>query len=157
MGIVRATISAQSPVSHKDIVPYRGQHPPKVRALVPALFLDAGRRTWWKFLEYFTAHIRNRNTREAYGRAIRQFSDWCSHHHVRLENITPFHVVGYVEELGHLKSKPTVKQHLAAIRMLFDYLVTGQALPMNPAAPVRGPKHVVRKGTTPVLTPEEAR
>jgi integrase/recombinase XerD len=51
-------------------------------------------------------------------------------------------------------SKPTIKQHLAAIRMLFDYLVIGQIVPFNPAAPVRGPKHVIKKGKTPVLSGE---
>jgi site-specific recombinase XerD len=50
-----------------------------------------------------------------------------------------------------------VKQHLAAIRMLFDFLVTGQIVPMNPTASVRGPKHVVKKGKTPVLDADEAR
>ena len=54
-------------------------------------------------------------------------------------------------------SVPTVKQHLAAIRMLCDWLVVSQVLPVNPAAAVRGPKHVVTKGATPVLTPAEAR
>ena len=44
-----------------------------------------------------------------------------------------------------------MKQHLAAIRVLFDFLVTGQIIPMNPASSVRGPKHVVRRGKTPVL------
>ena len=52
---------------------------------------------------------------------------------------------------------PTVKQHLAAIRALCDWLVVHQVLPVNPAAAVRGPKHVVTKGATPVLTPAEAR
>ena len=50
-----------------------------------------------------------------------------------------------------------VKLHLAAIRSLFDWLVTGQIIPLNPAASVRGPKHVVRKGKTPVLTANETR
>lgn len=36
--------------------------------------------------------------------------------------------------------------------MLFDWLVTGHVVAHNPAAPVRGPKHVVRKGKTPVLS-----
>jgi integrase len=54
-------------------------------------------------------------------------------------------------------AKPTVKLHLAAIRMLFDWLVVGQILAVNPAHAVRGPKHVVRRGKTPVLTEEEAR
>ena len=56
-----------------------------------------------------------------------------------------------------LGSVPTVKQHLAAIRMLGDWLVVNQVLPVNPAAAVRGPKHVVTKGATPVLSPSEAR
>lgn len=55
------------------------------------------------------------------------------------------------------KSAPTVKQTLAAIRMLFDHLVVGQIIPTNPAASVRGPRHVVKRGKTPVLTPDEAR
>ena len=54
-------------------------------------------------------------------------------------------------------AKPSVKQHLAAIRMLFDWLVTGQVLATNPAHAVRGPKHVVKRGKTPVLTSEQAR
>ena len=57
----------------------------------------------------------------------------------------------------HPGSVPTVKQHLAAIRALCDWLVVHQVLPANPAAAVRGPKHVVTKGATPVLTPAETR
>ena len=57
----------------------------------------------------------------------------------------------------HPGSAPTVKQHLAAIRMLGDWLVVSQVLAVNPAAAVRGPKHVVTKGATPVLSPAEAR
>ena len=57
----------------------------------------------------------------------------------------------------HPGSAPTVKQHLAAIRVLCDWLVIHQVLPVNPAAAVRGPKHVVTKGATPVLTPAETR
>ena len=51
----------------------------------------------------------------------------------------------------------TFTQYLAAIRMLGDWLVVSQVLPVNPAAAVRGPKHVVTKGATPVLSPAEAR
>jgi site-specific recombinase XerD len=66
-------------------------------------------------------------------------------------------VATYVEQLGTTASKPTVKQHLAAIRQLFDYMTTGGVLEVNPAASVRGPKYVVRRGKTPVLSSEEAR
>jgi site-specific recombinase XerD len=76
---------------------------------------------------------------------------------VELRQISPFIVAAYVEHLGRTHKKPTVKQHLAAIRMLFDFLVVGQVLPVNPAASVKGPKHVVKRGKTPVLSAEEAR
>ena len=59
--------------------------------------------------------------------------------------------------LGKDFEKPTVKQHLAAVRMLFDWLVTGQVVATNPAHAVRGPKHVVKTGKTMVLTGEQAR
>jgi site-specific recombinase XerD len=67
------------------------------------------------------------------------------------------HVSAYVEVLGRRYRAPTVKQHLAAIRMLFDWLVTGQIVATNPAHAVRGPKHVVKSGKTTVLTGEQAR
>jgi site-specific recombinase XerC len=50
-----------------------------------------------------------------------------------------------------------VKQHLAALRMLFDWLVVGHVLDTNPAHAVRGPKYSQKKGKTPVLDREEAR
>jgi integrase len=71
--------------------------------------------------------------------------------------IQPLHVAGYVEELTRARSAPTAKQRLAAIRRLFDWLVIGQVVPVNPAASVRGPSHSVKRGKTPVLAPEEAR
>ena len=63
--------------------------------------------------------------------------------------------VKYGSHRGRTHAKPTVKQHLAAIRMLFDWLVTGHIMESNPAHAVRGPKHSVRKGKTSVLSAEE--
>jgi site-specific recombinase XerD len=63
----------------------------------------------------------------------------------------------YIEQLQTQGSAPWVKQQLAAIRMLFDWLVVGQIVPANPASAVRGPKHVVKTGTTPVLDGAEWR
>jgi site-specific recombinase XerC len=71
--------------------------------------------------------------------------------------IEPLHVAAYIEQLQGAMAKPTVKQHLAAIRMLFDWLVVGQVLATNPAHAVRGPKHVVKRGKTPVLTADQTR
>ena len=66
-------------------------------------------------------------------------------------------VAPYIEELTRMQAPASVKQHLAAIRMLFDWRVVCQVLPFNPASSVRGPKHVVKEGKTPVLSAEEAR
>jgi len=63
----------------------------------------------------------------------------------------PHDVATYIEELQIEVSAPSVKQQLAAVRMLFDWLDVGQVVPNNPAAAVRGPKHVVKTGKTPVL------
>jgi integrase len=65
------------------------------------------------------------------------------------------HVAAYIEQ--HPGSPQTIKQHLAGIKMLFDYLVISQIVPVNPAAPVKGPTHVVKRGKTPVLSAEDAR
>jgi site-specific recombinase XerD len=130
---------------------------------VPAIISAAGGRASFRFVEFFTANIRNQNTRVSYGRALREFCNWCEERGFRLEDLNPV-LVGYVELLGRKVeedgrgySKPSVKQHLAAIKMLFDYLVTGGILPMNPASSVRGPKYSIERGRTPVLSAEEAR
>jgi integrase/recombinase XerD len=65
------------------------------------------------------------------------------------------HVAAYIEK--HLGSPQTIKQHLVAIKMLFDYLVMSQIVPANPAEPVKGPTHVVKRGETLVLSVEDAR
>jgi site-specific recombinase XerD len=124
---------------------------------LPAIIRAQGERTSRRFIEFFTASIRNRNTRMAYARAVKQFFDWCDDRRLELKEIEALSVAAYIEQLGSTASKPTVKQHLAAIRQLFDHLTTGGILDVNPAASVRGPKYVVRRGKTPVLSSEEAR
>jgi site-specific recombinase XerD len=97
-------------------------------------------------LEFFTAQIRNSNTRRSYVKAASEFLSWCEARGAHsLEAITPIHVAGWVEELTGSHSAPTVKQRLAAVRHLFDWLVTGQAMASNPAHSVRGPKHSRRR------------
>jgi integrase/recombinase XerD len=84
-------------------------------------------------------------------------SSWCEVRGLTLNTLRTHHVASYVESLGKRYSAPTVKQHLAAVRMLFDWLVVRQVVEMNPAAAVRGPRYVVKKGKTLVLTNDEAR
>lgn len=128
-----------------------------ISLVAPRLIEAAGPQAKRRFFEFFTATIRNKNTREAYVRALRDFFAWCDDHGFDLLSIEPIVVAAYVEYLGGIYASPTVKQHLAAIRMCFDWLVVGQILPMNPASAVRGPSHVVKRGKTPVLSADEAR
>ncbi len=127
-------------------------------AHTPALVQAAGERAQRRFWEFFVNNIRNPNTRRAYGRAVCDFLTWCGQHGVAsIEQVHPMHVGAWVELLTQESSAPTTKQRLAAVRALFDWLVVGQVVPVNPAASVRGPKHVVKVCKTPVLDPSEAR
>ena len=139
--------------------PHRKPHAPssgRPPRATPALF-SPSERAERRFWEFFTAHIRNRNTRLAYLAAVRRFAGWCECRGLALDQVEPVVVAAYVEQLTAARSPATVKQHLAALRMLFDWLVVGQVLPFNPASSVRGPRHVVKAGKTPVLSAKETR
>ena len=124
---------------------------------LPGTVREAGPSAERRLLEFFTAEISNPNTRLAYSTAAGRFFRWCETRNLALREITPFAVATYIEEMQDRYALPTVKQHLSALRALLDYLVVGQVLPSNPAAPVRGPKYVVKQGKTPVLSAGEAR
>jgi site-specific recombinase XerD len=128
------------------------------RYVVPALIAVAGGKARTRFLEFFAARIRNPNTRRAYGRAVADFLAWCEDNRVpSIAAVQPLHVAAWIEMQQQEHAAPTVKQRLAALRHLFDWLVTGQVVPVNPASSVRGPSHTVKEGKTPVLAAEEAR
>lgn len=111
-----------------------------------------------RFLEFFVVTIRNVHTRRAYARAAGEFLAWCDECGVgSIAAVQPLHVAAWIEQLGREVSAPTVKQRLAGVRHLFDWLVMGQVLPANPAASVRGPAYSARRGKTPVLGLDEAR
>ncbi len=124
---------------------------------LPAVIADEGDKASERFFTFFTDTIRNKNTRAAYYRNARRFFEWARVRGLALKDIKSFHVSAFVEELGLSHSAPTVKQNLATIRMLFDWMIIGQVVEINPAQAVRGPKHVVKKGKTPVLSEDEAR
>lgn len=115
--------------------------------------LEAGPQAEKVVWEYFTAHIRNKNTRLAYAQQVGTFGRWCEEVGLGLSNLEPAHVAHYIET--YQGSVPSSKQALAAIRMLFDWLVVRQIIPSNPAAPVKGAKHIVHSGKTPVLDRDE--
>jgi site-specific recombinase XerD len=125
--------------------------------LIPALIADAGDAAGWRYIEFFTANIRNPNTRRAYARACGTFFSWCGERGLSLGTIRPYDVSLYIESRQQTHSAPDVKLQLAAVRMLFNWLITGQVVPANPASAVRGPKHVVKTGKTPVVDGKEWR
>ena len=132
---------------------------PITASRVPKLAAAAGEQAGMRFLEFFAANIRNPHTRRAYARAADEFLAWCASAGVpSIGAVQPVHVATWIEAGTRELAAPSVKQRLAAIRHLFDWLVTGQVVPVNPAASVRGPpRHVVTCGQTPVLDPAEAR
>ncbi len=128
-----------------------------ITAAVPELIHSAGETVSRRFIDFFAVSIRNKGTRAAYAHAVGEFYRWCEFQSIRFEQIEPIVIATYIESLSQRLSAPTVKLHLAAIKMLYDYLVTGQIVAFNPAASVKGPKYVIKKGKTPVLDASEAR
>jgi site-specific recombinase XerC len=126
--------------------------------MVPAPIAASGERVSLRYLKFFAANIRNPHTRRAYSRAVAEFLAWCDDQGVpSVEAVQPFHVAAWIEQQTREHAAPTAKARLAALRHLFDWLVTGQVMPVNPARSVRGSSHTVTVGKTPVLSPEEAR
>jgi site-specific recombinase XerD len=132
--------------------------PSPAPGLLPARLFAPTPKAARRVVEFFTAQINNDHARKAYLNAARRFGEWCEAHSLdELAQVEPFHVAAFVKDLQGQFSPPTVKQHLAALRMLFDWLVTGHVIDANPAHAVRGPRYVVTKGKTPVLAADEAR
>jgi site-specific recombinase XerD len=126
--------------------------------VVPQQISNLGYNATLRFLDFFTANIRNKNTRAAYAVAVRTFFARLDARGVaELGVVRTHHVAAHIERLAKTYKAPTIKQHLAAIRMLFDWLIVGQVVDSNPAAAVRGPKHVVKRGKTPVLSGDQVR
>jgi integrase/recombinase XerD len=130
---------------------------PGVSLVIPRLVIDAGEAAARSTLEFFTARIPNAHTREAYGRAVARFCVWCEGHRVALVALTPPVVAAYLQTLLRDLSVASAKLHLSALRHWMDWLTERGVLVMNPAASVRGPRHAVREGKTPVLERDEAR
>jgi len=126
--------------------------------LIPSLVAAVGETAAVRFLEFFVSNIRNPNTRRAYSQAVSGFLTWCEAGGLpSITAVQPLHVAAWIELQTREHSAPTAKQRLAALRHLFDWLVVGQVVPVNPASSVRGPRYSALKGKTPVLDAAEAR
>ena len=80
---------------------------------IPSFIADAGEPASHRFLEYFTATIRNPNTREVYYHAVRRFCDWCSGYDLTLTQLSPVMIATYIEELRTAMPRPFCLQGLS--------------------------------------------
>ena len=125
---------------------------------IPDQIVAAGEAATERFLEFFIATIRNENTRKTYLRAVKRFFAWADQAGlVELDALRPLHVATYIEALSQSHERASVKLHLAALRRLLDWMVTGGYISTNPATSVKGPALQVRRGKTAVLTAAEVR
>src|ERR1700683_1145942 len=100
-----------------SLVPISRHQLARAGVKIPGAISRPGQSAAWRFIEFFTAHIRNKNTRAAYAEAVGQFFHWCELRGVKdLDHISPVLIASYIEELQTIRSAPTVKQHLAAVR-----------------------------------------
>lgn len=142
--------------AHYELVPAASTRlqPTGETSLFPNLILREGEGAARAYLNFFTAEIENDNTRAAYLRAVNDFMGWCEARGVTLLQVEPWMVATYLK--GHPGKPATVKQHLAALRRLFDHLYVERVMASNPASPVRGPKHSVTGGSTPIMSSADA-
>ena len=71
-------------------------------------------------VEFFTAQIRNPHTRAAYAAAVTRFFTWCDARGIELAQLSPIAVATYIDDIQGRYRAPSIKQHLATIRRLFD-------------------------------------
>ncbi len=91
---------------------------------VPKMVSAAGKKASFRFIEFFTANIRNPNTRVSYGRAVREFCQWCEDRGLQLEDLNPVLVAAYVELLGKPRpDEPLVREAPGIIALLGYFLV----------------------------------
>lgn len=122
---------------------------------VPAIVRAMGPAAHFAWDEFFRGQLRNPNTRIAYGHAVARFLSWCAEKGIEIRRATPGIIGDYFDQ--HVGSIPTKKQHLAAIRGLFDKLVLRHVVLLNPAASIRLERYQVVEGKTPEITVEQAR
>lgn len=111
--------------------------------------LDKAVRT---FLE---KSIGNEHTREAYNRAISYFQAWCSKQTLPLLQVRHRDMTQYVKELISHYSTASTRQHLAAIKSLYDWLMIRDILDANPVSAVIGCLVETLPTTEPILKPQE--
>jgi hypothetical protein len=117
--------------------------------LLEGISESARAKTAETLLELLGARVRNPNTRSAYRVAWRSFLAFCSTRQLELEHVKAYHVGAWLVQ--HPGSRSTQRQHLAAVRLLFDSLMMRGVVEYNPAARAKPLRHAL------VTVPRETR
>src|SRR5271166_998490 len=104
-------------------------------------------------LNILEGRVRNSNTRKAYKAAWRSFFEFCSVYKLDLERVKPYHFGLWLKR--HPGSVATQRQHLAAVRLLFDHLLEKGVVELNPAARAKPPRLERETSHTPVFEEDE--
>jgi integrase/recombinase XerD len=89
---------------------------------LPTAIAAQGERAGLRFIEFFTATIRNRNTRMAYARAVKRFFDWCDEHHLGLEDIEPIAISAYlIRSTSSSKMSSVVRSYSLVVRKVTHF------------------------------------
>ena len=121
----------------------------QLELLLPASWQQKHRTIAETLLNTLEGKISNPNTRQAYKNAWRQFFLFCSKYKLELDRIRPYHFELWRTQ--HTGSIATQRQHLAAIRLLFNNLLQRGLLDLNPAAEATVDRHNPQSSHTPVF------
>lgn len=122
---------------------------------VPTVIAEEGAAARFAWDTFFGGTYRNPHTRAAYKRSVTRFLKWLAPTQTPLRAVTPGMIGGYLDALP--LAAPSKKLELAALRAFFDELCLRHVVMFNPAASVRGDKHRVVEGSTPEISPKQAR
>lgn len=109
-------------------------------------------------VEWF-ANIRNKNTRKAYQRDVKEFMDFIGLREPdEFRLVTRAHVIAWRKSLeAKALGESTIRRKLSALSSLFDELCEKNALPHNPVTSIERPKANNNIGMTPAISDEQAK
>ena len=121
--------------------------------LIPSSAESKRQKTRKTLLNIIEGRIQNPNTRRAYKNAWKKFFEFCSEYKLALDRLEPFHLGMFLRR--HLGGVATQRQHLSAIRLLFDELLEQGVVELNPAARTKPPRLQRESSHTPVFEAAE--
>lgn len=145
MKLIKATDAGAQPLSISQRID---------DSMTPVLYspdLKAAKRFW----EFFMGVSKNHNTRMAYKRATYRFADWCEQYALELSDIEPVHIEAYTQQMEATHAPASIKQHMSALKKLFDFFITGQIVTFNPVDAVARPVERITRGKTDILEPTQ--